>query len=338
MIQKQIYSAAKAYNLVYMNKLQEYLLNSSEAKIVSIKQILKKIYNYNTTNYKKFIIFKFLFNIQFFKTEIDSTIVEQVKQYLVNLCIEPEWKSKFTKQLFKNPNTNKFSLLIKNNLSKFNFIEQYKLNKYLLNKVLVFKLKSHKYITQSIKNWFYKSYLINCNLELKKYTKISIKNYPISSNFLLLFFMIMSMDFQWYFFHVRHVKFMLKYINLGQDNVLQNINTNILLINLIKLFLYHKNNLNQWRINTLISKRNIFTKSKQILQKYYKNKLQFIPVTLIKYNNSLLNRVLYYWLKKVCKINNFCLLTYQNAKTNNYFINNYIYNYNIYKYYINSFV
>nr|YP_009392664.1 hypothetical protein [Bostrychia tenella]ARW61226.1 hypothetical protein [Bostrychia tenella] len=344
MIQKQIYSAAKSYNLVYMYRLQEYLLNSNEAKIVSIKQVLKETYKYyyncKTENYKKFVIFKFLFNIKFFKTEIDSIIVEQVKQHLVHLCIEPECKSKFTKQLYKNLNANKFNLFIKNNLDELNFIQQYKRNKYLLTKILASKLRLHKYILQSIKNWFYKNYLINLhNIKLKKYTKakINIINYFISSNLLLLLFMIIAIDLKWYFFHVKHIKFVLNHIDLIQNDILQNINTNISLINLIKLFLYHKNNLNQWRVNTLINKKNIFTKLNQVLQKYYNNKLQFISITLIKYNNNLLNRFIYYWLKKVYRVSRFYFLTYYNVKINNYFINKYIYNYNIDNYYINLF-
>nr|YP_009393501.1 hypothetical protein [Bostrychia simpliciuscula]ARW62063.1 hypothetical protein [Bostrychia simpliciuscula] len=345
MIQKQIYNATKKYDLHYVHKLQNYLLNSNEGKVISIDKVLKDVCNYYyfydkevylIETYKKFTILKFLFNINFFKTKINSIIIENIKQYLIYLCIEPEWKAKFSKV----SNTN-------SNFCKFHELKKYKSFKYIFTYTLISKLNLIKYIKQSIIKWLYNNFCTNLdnlyNIKIIKYKQKEIKtnNYTILSSLSNLLLNVVNLDSVWYSFYIKNINCILKYTSLSYNtyssNKIISLNYNLSLIYSIKLFLYNKNNFNKFKINTFINKNYLFTKSKNMIQNFYNNNLEYITFNLINYTNKAFNTTMYYWLKKTTKFN-FYSFKPKNVQMNNSSLNNYLYNYNINSYYKNLFL
>ena len=109
-IMKQIFIASKKNNLIYVYKLQNYLLNCNEIKVLLIDQILLKITLYYTS-YKNIQLlvksinkFRLLYTI-FTKIPKKSgtfyIIVEHIKQTLICLSIKPSWNARIPKCRYK---------------------------------------------------------------------------------------------------------------------------------------------------------------------------------------------------------------------------------------------
>lgn len=352
MIQKQIFFAAKTYNLDYMHKLQKYLLNSNEAKIISINQTLKEVYKYYnyynkekyiTSDYKKFMILKFLFDIKFCKNQVNSIISEKIKQHLIYLCIKPEWQAKFIKGLPESLLVSGFNLFTKTNLDNLYQTKKHRSHKYFFAKNLISKLQFRHYFNQAIKNWLYNNYCANLhnlyNIKLKRYSKerIDILNYnhKALNNLFLLLLTIMTIDFKWYFFYVQHINSTMKCIKscnytCNQDKFV-NFNSRVYLLNLIKLLLYNKNRFNQLKVSS-INKNDVFIKSYRIFKEYYDNNFLCISTDVIQRTNKLFNVTIYYWLKKILKAT-FYIFKNKHIKKANFYLNQYVYNFNVDKCY-----
>ena len=163
-IMKQIFIASKKNNLIYVYKLQNYLLNCNEIKVLLIDQILLKITLYYTS-YKNIQLlvksinkFRLLYTI-FTKIPKKSgtfyIIVEHIKQTLICLSIKPSWNARIPKCRYK---LNQQSIL---NLSTNKKTFCYK----LLIVHIIKKLMSSNYLDNSISNWIYnKKYFHLCNL------------------------------------------------------------------------------------------------------------------------------------------------------------------------------
>ena len=104
LIQKKIFEASRQHNLKVLHKTQNSLLNSNEARLFAIDKIINsinkyyKLYNdehYFSKDIDKFYLFKYLFNHNSILKVKLKFILEKIKEYLVYLCISPEWKARF---------------------------------------------------------------------------------------------------------------------------------------------------------------------------------------------------------------------------------------------------
>ena len=126
-IQYKIYKLSVYYSFNKVHKLQKYLLNSNEAKLIAIKQVIDKIYLYYKSkssnkilisNQQKFDLLKNLYNS---KIKYDLNLyylAKQVKQYIIFLSIKPELQAKF----FYNFNNFKKLLNYIKYINKYNCI------------------------------------------------------------------------------------------------------------------------------------------------------------------------------------------------------------------------
>nr|YP_009510418.1 hypothetical protein [Gracilaria caudata]AXI96091.1 hypothetical protein [Gracilaria caudata] len=102
----KIYKAAKMCdkNLIY--KAQNNLVNSNEAKIMAIQHICQSIKdsymnwdneNYSISDIHKTHIFSLLFDYQRSYKIYRSfqSMIEKIEQYIIYLCLQPEWSIKF---------------------------------------------------------------------------------------------------------------------------------------------------------------------------------------------------------------------------------------------------
>ena len=104
-LQKYIYKASKECDKYSLSKLQKYMVESSDAKIVAIQQVLNCTYNsclywkhrkYHFNDKDKFFIYRALYGTLVIDSEIDD-IVKQIKKYIVYMCIKPELSAKSTR-------------------------------------------------------------------------------------------------------------------------------------------------------------------------------------------------------------------------------------------------
>jgi len=253
LLQKKIFEAARKNNKLQIYKIQNYLLNCNEAKIFAIENIINSINNYydfyNEEKYicsdeEKFIIFKYIFSIysqvKILKSKV-LIIIEKIKQYLIYLCLQPEWQARFNYNIVLQ---NKY--FTRNPISNFYLIEVCNINiKYYSNfnfNHLIDKLKSLPYIQKHIQFWFQNRY----------FTKK--KSFCLLSN-LLKKIWLLGLD--WYKFV--NINFNNKYINKKIDSkYLDNyffnheIDNICNIIHYIKSKLFQKNDINQWKFNKSI--------------------------------------------------------------------------------------
>nr|YP_009391835.1 hypothetical protein [Acrosorium ciliolatum]ARW59979.1 hypothetical protein [Acrosorium ciliolatum] len=324
-LQKKIFQATQEYNLKKLYKLQKILLNSHEIKIFSINNIFNKFYlycnSYNKSQYniqdeKKFIIFKFLYHLN---NSINYRIkfylvIEHIKQYILFLCIEPEWRAKF---MFSYYNDNKvynyFSLIYKSNCSKYIYKLPFNI-KYICIKNFINKIQSFIYINNSIKYWLKNNYYINLtnsfNLIYKnKSLKIYFNN-SISLNMKYLYnliFHISLIGLDWYIFHLYECIFF-----DANSQVMTKIN-----FNYTKIF---ESLINTFKIN--LYQKNILDKLNNIMKKYYSSYCSRISIKYIEFLYKKVNFIIYFWQKKQGKN---IIFKYNKLIKNNLYFNKYLY-------------
>uniref|UniRef100_UPI003002B4DA hypothetical protein n=1 Tax=Anunuuluaehu liula TaxID=3049639 RepID=UPI003002B4DA len=99
-IQQKLYESSKECNQKEVEKLQNYILDSSDSKIFAVQTVvnyISKYYNkrkYNFNDEDKLFIYESLLESNICCTKIQC-IIEQIKQYLVYLCLKPEWEARF---------------------------------------------------------------------------------------------------------------------------------------------------------------------------------------------------------------------------------------------------
>nr|QCI04195.1 hypothetical protein [Anotrichium furcellatum] len=153
-IQIKILKATKSYNQQLLYKLQNYLFNSIELRIICIEYIIQKINSINKlginniyiSNKQKILIFKLLFNVYISPDSNLYFILENVKQNMIYYCIKPEWQVKIYSFTDVNP---------KFHISKLNAM-------YCINYSILNKIKSFKYFNQYFKYCYYNHCLIKC--------------------------------------------------------------------------------------------------------------------------------------------------------------------------------
>ena len=304
LIQRKIFEAAREYNQYKVHKIQNYLLNCNESKLIAINNIINSIHNYYNfnnsdkyycTNEDKFIIFKNIFSESFNNEYLNNRInliIEKVKEYIIYLCIEPEWKARYEPFLRKNLNC------IKNNYISINLYKNiYKQNFALFN--IINRLKSLPYINNTIYYWLYNKYHLykpNTSLlfiVLKKISLIGLEwsqiknfklnnsiNYKESFNFKeKLFYTISNLhciNEDVYFLNILYID---KYL-LSQ-----------ILFNIRKK-LYKKDYINRLRFNHSLNSINIIKIFIEELQKIYIFYIHLIFKTQFKKIIQLINQLL----------------------------------------------
>nr|YP_009391222.1 hypothetical protein [Dipterocladia arabiensis]ARW59366.1 hypothetical protein [Dipterocladia arabiensis] len=269
-IQKKIYQASKSYNWQYLCKLQKYLINSNEAKIFSIKYIINQLYIYNKHKKKikykikdkeKFIIFKVLFDV----CQSSFFVIEKVKQYLIHLCIKPEWEAKF---LFSHYET--ISINIINNFSIFdkytNLFTNYLQDKNIVINYIKKKIKALK----CLENLLYHNIYIDPQIHNKNIIeKIITNHFYYYNEYNLYLSQCFLININWY-------KLYLHKLNLLQNSNKFLINTSLTL----KIIIEH--------FNKILTKNNI----------YYKCLIQNIKFYLHNHSKSIYNLINFKYLYK----------------------------------------
>lgn len=176
LMQKKIFDASKEHDLNKVYQAQNIFINSFEARVFAIETIIKDInkyysyenYLYNDTD--KFYIFKYLFRHNSpLKAQL-KILAEQIKEYLIYLLLEPEWKTRL--------NVLNLKYLEKKYLQDINNIENLDWQKLISNNQLL------SYISKSIEYW--------------SINKFYVQNYYYKFNYLpVLLLDILKIKFNW---------------------------------------------------------------------------------------------------------------------------------------------
>lgn len=311
LIQNKIYQAAKKYNKSTIYKLQQYLLNSNEAKLISIKYIISAINKYyhsssqrlyvKVNQINKIYLLRSLFNLDHLYKDNLYIIMQKIKQHLIYLCLQPEWDAKLDLKYNNNYKINLYKAItlikqsqinisIKSNqvYNYDNYLINYPFNtKYILTKCISTKLQSSNYINQSINYWLSNRYFLD-SIDLDK--NIFDNTYKYLYNLQHLLLSVLIVGYNWNTFYIKVAQKINVHQSSNNIKKLQNLN-------------YVKNNFdyNLWEvfykvilyltpkhlISNIISEF-IYKKIKYIM--YQKNSLN-----KLKANKSLtLEKVLYY--------------------------------------------
>nr|QCI07152.1 hypothetical protein [Hypnea pannosa] len=214
-LQQKVYKFSRRCNQHKVYQFQDYMINSSDVKLFIIQKTINNINkyynNYNKKKYKvkdkiKFYIYKNLYNIQKYKKSI-KIILEYIKQYLIYVCIKPEWEARFEPIYKLDSNTfNKsfyiyqisdfFSSNSRNILKTYtSFLSINKSTKYLVVSYFIKRIQSLPYIKYYISCW-----LNYRNMQYSLYLRNTYDvSYPSVFNCLeILVNYIMLNGWQWY--------------------------------------------------------------------------------------------------------------------------------------------
>nr|YP_010170946.1 hypothetical protein K8K75_pgp120 [Chondria tumulosa]QSD57087.1 hypothetical protein [Chondria tumulosa] len=350
MIQKQIYEAAKKHKLNYVFNLQNYLINSNEAKLFSLMISLNKLSTYyvefegcnfmfNIANNLSFL--HSIFNSQVLNHRTTKVVLEKTKQILICLSLEPNRKAKLKESVYKNFFiSSSYIFLLRNNESSYT--KNINTYKSIFINIVVSKARSCKYVTCLIKSWLYSGYF---NIKSILYNKMKSKSF---NNVLKNYFSvasilssILSLDMFWFLFN----------ITMKQSNLVIGRNNKLYSLENIKNFKYDNcyisyKNFNKFIIIFLYRYRYRFSKYKiinlleypskiisnirEVYNKYFYNYKKFVTFYEMNLYNKCVNIFFFNWLKKKLNKNNNLFITIQKLNSN---INVFTYYYNTYDYY-----
>nr|AOM64536.1 hypothetical protein Riqu_057 [Riquetophycus sp.] len=147
-IQQRIYKASRECDKEGIHKFQQIIMKSNDIKLLAIYKVYIYIYKYylnyskekyNANNQDKTIVYNFLCENYIFDSKIEN-IFEQVQEYIVYLCIKPEWEAKL-EPIYKSSNINnkrekKFIYRLSQFIiSRFNYKSKYENIYYLKYKI-----------------------------------------------------------------------------------------------------------------------------------------------------------------------------------------------------------
>ena len=218
MLMKLIFVETKKHNLKYVCKLQNYLVNSSEAKILMLRISILEIYHAHYKNIKDTLIYininskKIISNLYqsshyYSNKKIEEdTIKKYLKYNLAYMCIRPVWQARSVKNIHKQLN----------NKSEYNEYSFFFISDYLKK-----SLKPYIDINQSIKYLLQDLVCINNpftqNIMYRDYFK-SFRRTPLISyktqNYLIinLIYCIFLDNLNWYLFNNLKKEDLLKYV------------------------------------------------------------------------------------------------------------------------------
>nr|QCI05140.1 hypothetical protein [Centroceras clavulatum] len=255
LIQKKIFEASRRYNLEMLSKAQNYLINSNEAKLIAINIILYKVneyykfYNnekYSYTDTDKFYILRNLFNEKEDLKIKAKFIIEKVKEYIIYLCLQPEWKARlinYTENTKLKDNKIKFE---KN--TQINCISA---NKFLKFNLLKKNLTKTPYINQYLKYWVRNRFLLNSSCPIFKDLIYLLKQIYISQGY---WSYIKLMKYSYLFssknfcYLSRQNLYPIKLIKLFEFNYSKQDYIIKKFLNKVKLKFYKKDNINRLRL------------------------------------------------------------------------------------------
>nr|ARW68281.1 hypothetical protein [Chondria sp. (in: red algae)] len=352
MLQKQIYNSTKKHKLKYVNDLQKYLINSSEAKILSIKNTLDKILSsYIKLEDSKFYIniirdlniIKVLFNNHFLNYQIIKIIIEVVKQNLVYLLLEPFQEAKIKKDISKKLSiVGDYTYLFIDYL--IDYFKYMQMNKDLLIDTIILKLQVPQYIAKLIRNWLCSGYIVvniklfnldtsnsinknnsSCNHIYKLINEMALAN-AISNT--------LCLDVIWFvfilFIEINHITTFIKIFNNKYKISITNTNFRDYHISVQACICNIK--LNQYtKISLFKYPSTIINNICDIYYQYCNNHRAFISLYLISNYNKYCNIFMYNLQRK----RHFKDIVIKQLKMLNYNINLYIHRHNINNYYIN---
>ena len=194
LLQRKIFEAARQYNVKKITEIQNHLINSHEARLNAVHHITYAISSYyNSENYlynnlDKFNLFKYLFDSsKLIKAKL-KLVIERIKEYLIYLCLQAEWKARSAYQMNELNKTN-YSKAIKNSFQDNN-TKVYKNN--WLQKIN--HLNNLPYINTCINYWVKNHYAF--------YSTDSYFNYLY-----YLLIQIYQLKFNWYILKLKKVSY-----------------------------------------------------------------------------------------------------------------------------------
>nr|YP_010903255.1 hypothetical protein REP76_pgp122 [Hypnea cornuta]WCH55708.1 hypothetical protein [Hypnea cornuta] len=151
-LQQKVYKLSRRCDQYKVHKFQDYIMSSSDIKLFSIQKIINNInkyYNdYNKEKYKikdmeKLYMYINLFSIQKFEKSI-KIILEYVKQYLIYICLKPEWEARLEPAC-------KFDISIFNQSPYINHISNFLYDKKYIFSLLINRKTQYLVIVYCIK-------------------------------------------------------------------------------------------------------------------------------------------------------------------------------------------
>nr|QCI03991.1 hypothetical protein [Antithamnionella ternifolia] len=298
LIQQKIFKASKECNKSKIHRIQNYLLNSNEAKLTAINKIVNSISHYydiqNNENYyfsdkDKYTIFKFILSNTIITDKISYRIrfiIEKIREYLIYLCINPEWKAKNEPLLKKKIYllSNKKRLI---NHNKKHLISFY--SKTILISTITDKLQSLPYISISIQYWIKNKFF---------------SSYPCLSFLSFLLKTISLVGLEWYNLNLIKVKSNYKsnnasnfcdYYNTSLIQINNIVNYNVIIKQLflaIKRMIYVKDNLKRNRFKNHLNLSIIIKTAIWQLQTIYLAYISVINKISIEQYLDLINKLL----------------------------------------------
>nr|QCI06686.1 hypothetical protein [Gayliella sp.] len=260
LLQRKIFEASKQCDLKKISEIQNYLINSHEAKLNAVHHITYAINhyygheNYLYNNLDKFNLFKYLFdNSKLIKAKL-QLVIERIKEYLIYLCLQAEWQARSVNQLNQ---INKQSNLkaIKNAFQYHNIIIDNNNWSQAIN-----NLNNLPYINTYINYWITNHYIF----------------YSTDSNFKYLYHLLIQiyqLRFNWYNIKLEKVSChsninSYKLINCSDAIQISKI-VNKTYLYQIKTHIYKKDVLNRYRINKNLSWKNVIRMLIKEINKYY---------------------------------------------------------------------
>nr|ARW60183.1 hypothetical protein [Laurencieae sp.] len=351
MIQKQIYLATKRHKLYYVYQLQKYLINSNEAKIVSVKNIINDtIIHYNGSkssefvvdNSEEYVITKVLLKKYLSVNKNLDLVIDKIKQNLIYLSIEPIYRAKLKQNIFKYiTNYNNYQSFLVNN--QYGYVKNFRLYKNSFIKIIISRLNFSNYISKLVISWLYSRNFVlffsMYDLSAQYYSKTNdnkLKNTLTSCNNLIsLMLNTLVLDICWFLFRTQKKKYYTSNLyNFLHQNVVNNQNFNVnkehcSISKVLKLFLRNIKYKKYKNIYSLTYQGKLINNLIIIYTKYYQEFNSFIYYQLVTYFNQFINVLLYTCQrKKIDKISNLIIQSSEIVKLN-YFFNLCVYYYNI---------
>nr|QCI06120.1 hypothetical protein [Dicranema revolutum] len=216
-LQERMYKLSKQCNQYYVYKIQDYILNCSDAKLLAIQVISNSLNQYYVNNDKekyqvhhidKLYIYKYFYHDTACSQKY-KIIIEYIKQYLVYLSINPEWKARLEPVYKFNASDNTschFIYRISNFFSKnysyksslqcINPLSTYLSNKYINLNYLLKRMCALPSISLYIQYWLHNQYFLE-PLQRKICILNSTNKYMINSLVQLLYHIIYN-GIEWY--------------------------------------------------------------------------------------------------------------------------------------------
>nr|YP_009511641.1 hypothetical protein [Melanthalia intermedia]AXI97518.1 hypothetical protein [Melanthalia intermedia] len=229
-LQQKIFIASKMCNKITLSKAQNDLINSSEAKAIAIQKICQSTilhyFSWSQDRYrirgidKLFILKSLFYKYSYAYKSLYSKLgflFQQVNQYLIYLCTEPEWRIRFEPVFLSNTfNLNSdmqtlFSQKVTPGLAQcksagcftpYAYIDMCIMSKHINIGYLKQKMQASLYSRSSILNWL----RLQSLQEILSSSQLISLSDACSQTFIQLFYRILLNGIQWFNLLIRSKK------------------------------------------------------------------------------------------------------------------------------------